>query len=304
MMHAVRILALAALLTVSFALRSPAQEASTAVPETPAIPDVCHEAQASQDQEEKAKLWAECAEAAPGKDVQGLAHYNRGLALTALDKLQDALGAYNEAQKLLPSDPDVYNNRGWVYLQLGGSSSAEEDFTRALAFAPDEPGILANRAAARVNLDRADEAAQDYERALKGDPDQLQALRGLAFLRCQGDDKAARNGRRGTRAARHLVELERSSSSLSLLAACMAESKHLEEAVRTQEEALALARERGEPTPLLERDLDDWKERLADQEEGGAGSDEAAGDERPAPKDDRENGPPGGQSRPPAPPRE
>ena len=77
-----------------------------------------------------------------------LAHNNLGLALTAENKIDDALYHYNEAIRIWPYYEDAYNNRGNIYTRMGRYQLAIDDYNKAIAHKPDYVVSYYNRAVA------------------------------------------------------------------------------------------------------------------------------------------------------------
>ncbi len=99
--------------------------------------------------QERAKLHADL----------GAGYYERGRMDVALEEL-------NEAVKLNPSDPRIYNLFGLVYAMLGEDPKAEQNFQRALAMAPQDSEIRHNWGWYLCSSGRPREAIPEFERAL------------------------------------------------------------------------------------------------------------------------------------------
>ena len=111
------------MLAVALALggcAAPQPTAAPAPPPQPAPPPPVKQQEASP--KERSKLHADL----------GAGYYERGRMDIALEEL-------NEAAKLDPSEPRIYNLYGLVYAMLGENARAEQNFQRALAMAPQNP---------------------------------------------------------------------------------------------------------------------------------------------------------------------
>ena len=71
--------------------------------------------------------------------------YNRGNTLVALERLDEAMAMYEEAQRLCPDDIGILNNRACVLGSLSRFDEALACLDQAAALKPDDPGTIANR---------------------------------------------------------------------------------------------------------------------------------------------------------------
>ena len=144
------------------------------------------------------------------------AHYNLAAMLQAKDKLDAAIGEYEQAVRLRPEDAAGNNalgaalvtaghpDKGAEYLQaalkahpdyfdahynLGFALAAQNDFegaakqfSLALQLQPDDANVEANLGAALAQLGRFPDAKSHFERALKIDPNQAIARENLDAL--------------------------------------------------------------------------------------------------------------------------
>jgi tetratricopeptide (TPR) repeat protein len=90
---------------------------------------------------------------------------NHGRVLCAMARFGEALGSYERALTLKPSDPGFLNERAVVLLELGQAAEALADLDRALAISPDLAEAHGNRGNALVRLNRLQEAIASYESA-------------------------------------------------------------------------------------------------------------------------------------------
>lgn len=70
-----------------------------------------------------------------GKNTPVQVFLVRGIALSELNKLPEAIQSFNQAEKLQPS-PLVYNNRALAYQRLGNLPQALEDLSKSVRMAP------------------------------------------------------------------------------------------------------------------------------------------------------------------------
>ena len=106
-----------------------------------------------------------------------IAYNNRGNALRALNKFDEAKSDYNNAIILAPSDPFPYRNRGVTYGLLGDYAAALADFDRAIVLAPKYASAYLGRAFALEQLGNHAAAAADLAKAAKLDPKLMAAVR-------------------------------------------------------------------------------------------------------------------------------
>jgi type IV pilus assembly protein PilF len=90
----------------------------------------------------------------------GAGYYERGQMDVALQEL-------DEAAKLDPNNPRVYNISGLVYAMLGENGKAEQSFQRALALAPQDSDIHHNWGWFLCNTGKPREAILEFEQALR-----------------------------------------------------------------------------------------------------------------------------------------
>lgn len=99
----------------------------------------------------------------------GVAYNNRCLALAVADHtLVNALADCDRALKLMPSNADVRETRGFVYLKLGDPGIAKTEYEEALRLDPNRPLALYGLGLAKIRLGLAVEgkALQDAAIAL------------------------------------------------------------------------------------------------------------------------------------------
>ncbi len=96
---------------------------------------------------------------------------NRGVALEALGRLDEALESFNQAVGCRSDYAAALVNRGGVLCALGRWAQALADYDQALALVPDQgPPYWNNRGLALGELDRWAEAADSFARSLALDP--------------------------------------------------------------------------------------------------------------------------------------
>ena len=95
----------------------------------------------------------------------GVAHSNRGHALSELGRHEEALAALDRAVELLPDNGGTHSNRGKVLNALGRHAEALGALDRAVALAPDNGVAHSNRGDTLNALGRHEEALSALDRA-------------------------------------------------------------------------------------------------------------------------------------------
>jgi len=75
-----------------------------------------------------------------------LAHYNLGVALARLGRLQEAVGQYERALRIEPHHAETHHNLGLALEQMGKVPEAAEHYEEALRIEPNYPRALNNLA--------------------------------------------------------------------------------------------------------------------------------------------------------------
>ena len=109
----------------------------------------------------------------------------RGVALSRLHKLSDAIESYDLALNLKPNFAEAYANRASAAMDSGNTAAARADCERALQLKPDFAAAHATLGAALREQRQYDDAVQSYTRALALAPKMIEAHNGLGvtFLR-------------------------------------------------------------------------------------------------------------------------
>jgi predicted O-linked N-acetylglucosamine transferase (SPINDLY family) len=108
------------------------------------------------------------------------AHNNRGVALAALARLDEAAESYGRAIALKPDYVDALFNRGNAFKELQRFDAALESYDRAIALASDHVFAWIKRGNALHELQRYEEAVASYDRAIALKPDLGEAFNNRA----------------------------------------------------------------------------------------------------------------------------
>jgi Flp pilus assembly protein TadD len=119
-------------------------------------------------------------------------HYNLGIVLRALRRLDEALECYDRALAINKNDAEIWNTRGSVLKDLKRFNEAIASFKQALTIKPDFLAALHNCANAYQALDLLDEALTTCDKAISVNPGFAEAWsnRGLILQKLGRSDEA------------------------------------------------------------------------------------------------------------------
>ena len=109
------------------------------------------------------------------------AHYNLGVTLGEIGKINESITCYKNALNIKKEYPDAHNNLGNIYLDLSQYELSIEHFEWAVAYKPDFAEAHNNLGIANRVIGRLDEAGKNFDKALSINPDFISATncRGL-----------------------------------------------------------------------------------------------------------------------------
>jgi protein O-mannosyl-transferase len=107
------------------------------------------------------------------------AHYDMGLAVQRLGRLDEAIDEYRQALQLKPNLPEAYNNIGNALQEMGRVDEAIPQYEMALRLEPDFVYALNNLGYALQKKGRLMESAAHFREALRLKPDYADAERNL-----------------------------------------------------------------------------------------------------------------------------
>jgi superkiller protein 3 len=102
--------------------------------------------------------------------------YNKGNALSALGRYEEAIQYYDKVLAIDPNDVDALTNKGVALSALGKSEEAIQYYDKALAIDPNYTLSLTNKGIDLGILGKYDEAIQYYDKALAIDPNYTLSL--------------------------------------------------------------------------------------------------------------------------------
>ena len=102
--------------------------------------------------------------------------YHRGVALRALDRVEEALATYDQLLAVKPDHVEALTNRGNVLRDLSRHQEALAGYDRALAIKPDYAVALYNRGVVLQDLHRLEDALASFDQVLAVNPDHVETL--------------------------------------------------------------------------------------------------------------------------------
>ena len=139
------------------------------------------------DTELTASYWQALNELATTNEERAQAHYNCGVAYSALRQFEEAIEQYDSAIAYNPEDAKALNNRGVAKAALDRREEAIEDYDEAIRINPKYAVAYNCRGNAKGRLGRRTEAIEDYDAAISINPGYVEAYknRALANIKLQ-----------------------------------------------------------------------------------------------------------------------
>jgi Tfp pilus assembly protein PilF len=197
------------------------------------------------------RIWTDTVQKRP---FNPRAHNNLAVDLIARGDLAAAEPHLRTAVQLDPRFAEAQANLGVVLCQQGRCREGILEMEKAIALDPGIPHGERDLAEAFASQGRIEAAISHFDKALEQDPDDVFVMNRLAWIRATSSDDALRNGAEGLALAGRAVTAtnRRDVVSLDSLAAAQAEVGRFDEAVKTAEESLSLARAQGDTTLVAE----------------------------------------------------
>ena len=125
--------------------------------------------------------WTEQTKLAKNDSQRSLAHFNCGVAYSAIRDFENAIDHFDQSTQFRKFSV-AYNNRGFVRVELGQYKEAVIDFGKAIEVNPNSELAYNNRGAAYTKLRLFREAISDLDKAILLDPEYADAYhnRGIA----------------------------------------------------------------------------------------------------------------------------
>ena len=175
-----------------------------------------------------------------------------GAALTEQGKPADAMPYLLKAVQLAPGWPEAQRRLALAWLRQGRLQEAQAAYQKLVPLMPATAEGCRDLADMLAEGQQYAEAVHYYGEALRLKPDFEPVLNNLAFLRASCQQPEFRDGRQAVQLAEAACRLSgrRNPTFLGTLAAAYAEAGRFGDAVKTIQEALALAKASG-ATDLL-----------------------------------------------------
>jgi protein O-mannosyl-transferase len=124
-----------------------------------------------------------------------IAHYNLANVLAKQNRMDEAVGHYNQTISINPDFADAHINLGNVYQMQGKTNEARDQYLQALRLQPDNAGGHYNLGLIYDKQGDLDNAINHYQEAIRLKPDYEDALfkTGVAFFKKNDLDSAINN---------------------------------------------------------------------------------------------------------------
>jgi len=173
------------------------------------------------------------------------AHYGLGVLMAVDGHDREAIQHFSAAVR---AEPAYVEARMQLADALRRSGSVKESLPHYDEIIRTNPGIsqaVFGRAMALVRLDRHREARDELNRGMTSYPDQAGFAHALARLLAASPDESVRDGSRAMALVQRLLQQQHTLALAETMAMTRAELGEFDEAVRSQQEAIAMARQTG-----------------------------------------------------------
>jgi len=173
------------------------------------------------------------------------AHNNIGSVLNYKGEYDEAIRHFEKAVEVNPRVTSAHYNWGVALMNLGRADEGIVHFRKAVEIAPRYDEAHCALGAALAHRGKAREGIGHLRQAIEINPQYLQAYSSLALILATDPDPALRSGREAVRLAETACKKTDygNAAFLDCLAAAYAETGRFDDAVRTAEKALAIARQ-------------------------------------------------------------
>ena len=180
------------------------------------------------------------------RDAQANCNYGRLLALKG--DLRGAEEHYRAALEENSRDAEILKSFASTLMQQGRASEAVHYLRKAVEAEPSPKNRL-ELANALQMTGATKEAVQEFKLVVVREPDSIQALNNLAWLLATSKDGSIRNGLEAVSYAEKACKLTRHEDPMALgtLASAYAECARFVDAIRTMDEAIAVAERQSKP---------------------------------------------------------
>lgn len=158
-----------------------------------------------------------------------------------------AISNYERFLRIAPNRHQARDSLAFNYLKQGNLDAARAEFLKVIELAPADSDAYRGLAEVHATLHQTGTAISYYRKALESAPDSVGVLNNLAWLLATCSETQFRDATHAVQYAEHACEVtgHKASFALGTLAAAYAEAGRFPDAVRTAEEARALALKEG-----------------------------------------------------------
>ncbi len=178
-----------------------------------------------------------------------LPHLNLGNYLAEHNRMLEATAHYQEAVRIWPDYPPARSNMGFALAAQGRYDEAIDYYRSALALKPGMAKTHYLLGSALAAEGKRVEAIAEYKTALSLEPDHLLALNDLAWLLAASPQPALRDGAEAVRLGERACQLSHQEDAqiVGTLADAYAEAGRFDDAIKTAEKAISLAKASNQP---------------------------------------------------------
>jgi tetratricopeptide (TPR) repeat protein len=178
------------------------------------------------------------------------AYVNRGNAWSYKGNYDKAIADYSKAIEIDPKVAQAYYGRGRAWGEKGDYDKSIVDLTKAIEINPKLSYAYDIRGNAWREKGDYAKAIADYNKAIEIDQKDAYAYTSLAWLLAVCPKSQFRNGVKAIDLAKKAVDLMGTAGNIDTLAAAYAEAGRFQEAIKTEERAIAKLKQEGETQHL------------------------------------------------------
>ncbi len=177
-------------------------------------------------------------------------YYNLAMAQNGLKRYNEAIESFTKALELEGQDSDAYVYRGIAFLATKRVDEAISDFQKAIELDDKSAVAYINLGMAYLHEKEYEQAIQSWSKALEFEPANVEVLNSLAWLLATTGEVTTQDINNAIDYAERACELTNNERPdvLDTLAAAYAAAGRFEEAKQTAEQALMLAKDKGQET--------------------------------------------------------
>ena len=186
---------------------------------------------------------AHCRKALEIQPQSARTHRILGLALAGSGRLDEAIAQFQEALAIEPECAEAHNDLGAALLERGRSNEAVAHWKQAVAINPHDAQTYRNLGIVLYQQGKIADALAQWNQSIRLCPDDKSLISATAWVLATCPEASLRNAGRAVELAQQATGLSGGSDPavLDTLAAAYAEAGRYPEAIRTAEQALAIA---------------------------------------------------------------